>query len=466
MFGTYLRRELRQRLRQTVAISLGLALGVGLVIIVTAVSAGLRDAQDGALRALYGVGSELTVSQAPSGGRFSATPSAPPRVERDSGAGPRRGQTFQQDTLFSRQLGPLRFSTVDSISRLPAVAAAAGGLALTDLQVFGTASPTAPAASPRRPRPTARPAPIDTRIFQVSGVDAARSEVGPLASLALRTGRTLAAADANANVAVVGSTYAKQRGLTVGQTITVGRTALRVVGIGSQPNGSPSADVYLPLRRAQSLAGMANQVNVIYVSAASSGDVDSLRQAISTLLPSATVTTISDIASTVTGSLAAASRLANDLGRWLAAAVLAAAVLLASLMTSAAVSRRVRDFGTLMALGWPSPRIVGQVLGEATVTGVVGAIIGVALGYGGAALVTALAPSLTASIAVSGAARGGAVATANPGKPVVVDLGAPIAPSVIILAVVLAVTGGLVAGAFGGWRAARLRPAAALARVA
>jgi hypothetical protein len=34
-----------------------------------------------------------------------------------------------------------------------------------------------------------------------------------------------------------------------------------------------------------------------------------------------------------------------------------------------------------------------------------------------------------------------------------------------MLAVVLAIAGGLVACTFGGWRAVRLRPAAALARV-
>ena len=37
---------------------------------------------------------------------------------------------------------------------------------------------------------------------------------------------------------------------------------------------------------------------------------------------------------------------------------------------------------------------------------------------------------------------------------------------VIILAVVLAVAGGIIAGMFGGWRAARLRPADALSKVA
>jgi ABC-type lipoprotein release transport system permease subunit len=47
-----------------------------------------------------------------------------------------------------------------------------------------------------------------------------------------------------------------------------------------------------------------------------------------------------------------------------------------------------------------------------------------------------------------------------------VALTAPVNLSMIALAVGLAVAGGLVAGAFGGWRASRLRPADALSRVA
>jgi ABC-type antimicrobial peptide transport system permease subunit len=49
---------------------------------------------------------------------------------------------------------------------------------------------------------------------------------------------------------------------------------------------------------------------------------------------------------------------------------------------------------------------------------------------------------------------------------VAVHLSAAVSANVILLAVVLAVAGGIVAGSFGGWRAARLRPAAALAKVA
>jgi len=49
---------------------------------------------------------------------------------------------------------------------------------------------------------------------------------------------------------------------------------------------------------------------------------------------------------------------------------------------------------------------------------------------------------------------------------VAVHLSAAVSANVILLAVVLAVAGGIIAGFFGGWRAARLRPAAALAKVA
>jgi len=59
-----------------------------------------------------------------------------------------------------------------------------------------------------------------------------------------------------------------------------------------------------------------------------------------------------------------------------------------------------------------------------------------------------------------------AQALTGAGHSVSVTLNAPVTASIIGLAVLLALAGGLIAGSFGGWRAARLRPAAALARVA
>jgi ABC-type antimicrobial peptide transport system permease subunit len=264
-----------------------------------------------------------------------------------------------------------------------------------------------------------------------------------------------------------------------------------VIGIVKQPQGGSPANVYIPLGRAQALAGMKNQVNTIYVAASSATMITTVSKEITHVARSATVTTSSDLASEVTGSLASASSLARNLGKWLAIAVLAAAFLLASLLTISAVSRRVREFGTLKALGWRSRRIVGQVLGESVTIGIIGGLGGIVLGFAGAALVSRLAPPLTATagLTTGTGTPGGARAFAG-GPPgggggggggggfggfrrlaadatgaVTVHLNAQVTLAAVTLAVALALAGGLIAGGFGGWRAARLRPADALARV-
>ena len=173
-------------------------------------------------------------------------------------------------------------------------------------------------------------------------------------------------------MAVVDANYAKAGSLKTGSTIKVAGKNFTVVGIVRAGQGVTDADVYIPLARAQSLAGMTGEVNTIYVSAASAADITAVAGEISRALPNATVTTSSDLASQVSGSLSSAATLASNLGKWLAIAVLAAAFGLASILTVSAVSRRVREFGTLKALGWTSRRIIRQVMGEALVIGIIG----------------------------------------------------------------------------------------------
>jgi ABC-type antimicrobial peptide transport system permease subunit len=131
---------------------------------------------------------------------------------------------------------------------------------------------------------------------------------------------------------------------------------------------------------------------------------------------------------------------------------------------------------------------VGQVIGESVVQGLVGGVVGLVLGLGGAALVSKLAGRLDATVGATnvgtgpgagfGGGRGfpgagtgshgfirhpgGAI---DPTRTVYLHLTAPIQPEVLLLAVGLAVAGGLIAGILGGWRVSRLRPAEALRRV-
>ena len=151
----------------------------------------------------------------------------------------------------------------------------------------------------------------------------------------------------------------------------------------------------------------------------------------------------------------------------------------ASLLTVAAVARRVREFGTLKALGWRSARIIAQVMGESLVLGLAGGAAGVGLGLAGAAIITRVAPTLSATLPApagphfsNAGGPGGAVTSTGSSSPlasaahtVLVPMTAPVSLAAIAAAVVLALAGGLIAGSFGSWRIARLRPAAALARV-
>jgi putative ABC transport system permease protein len=66
------------------------------------------------------------------------------------------------------------------------------------------------------------------------------------------------------------------------------------------------------------------------------------------------------------------------------------------------------------------------------------------------------------------AVKGGATGELDPATAphvLAIPLHSPVTAGVIALAVLLAVAGGLLAGAFGAWRIARLRPADALALV-
>jgi ABC-type antimicrobial peptide transport system permease subunit len=312
---------------------------------------------------------------------------------------------------------------------------------------------------------------FDINQYTVYGTDVTKTALGPLTSSKITSGRTFRATETDAKVVVADSAYAKEKKYKVGSTVTVKSVKFKVIGIATADSGDAAANLYIPLKQAQTLAGEKNKVTTVYVKATHSQQIDSVKSTIQKNVSGTTVTTSSDLAKTVSGSLSTASSLATNVGKWLSIAVLVAAFLVAGLLTSSAVSRRVREFGTLKALGWKSGRVTRQVMGEAMVNGLVGGALGIGLGLAGAYVVTAISPTLQAQLGGGGGNAGGpgGGGFGGPGrqaaKTLEVALTAPVSVTTIALAVVLAVAGGLIAGAFGGWRASRLRPADALRRV-
>lgn len=499
MFFTYLRRELRNRRKQTVVVAIGLAVAIALVIVVNAVSTGVKDAQSEVLESVYGVGTDITVTQSPGGpgeggGR---------KLELGAPMGEALDLRVEEDHLTTA-MGAMPFDAgaLEEISGLDHVSGAAGALDLQNLSFSGempgaptggsdgTSGGDSSATEPDGDDVQPGGAPFEIEQFTVTGLDPEAAAVGPLDSAEVTDGRTLEAGDKN--VAVVDSGYATSEDLAVGDTIAVGGKDLEIVGIVASSSGegvATTSDVYVPLTVAGTLADLADQVTDVYVQVDSAENVEAVAAAIEAALPDASVSTQSDLAEGVTGSLATASDLIATLGTWLSVIVLAAAFGLAILFTVSGVNRRTRELGTLKAIGWSRNRVVGQVAGESVVQGLIGGGAGLALGA-----LAVWAVNLS-GITLSGASGGGFMS--RPGGPppegavqggaapagdafgaapvgladaadsaVDVVLQAPVSLWIVLAAVGLSVLGGLLAGIVGGQRAAKLRPAEALRSLA
>ncbi|MEU9355183.1 ABC transporter permease [Streptomyces griseoloalbus] len=483
MFFTYLRRELRRRRKAALVVASGLALGIALVVVVNSVSSGMGRAQEKVLQSLYGLGTDMTVTKAAEGTATAERPRF--RFDaQDDGS----GEEQSSDRVMVQGFQTLASSTVGKVGEQSGVADAVGGLSLQVVKVSGEftrgqfqqggqggqeGGPGAAQPSPQG-RVQGGGADFDVNSYSVYGTDVTEPALGPLTSSEITGGRTFATSETDAEVAVADSAYAKEKKLDTGDTVTIKGTAYKVIGIATASSGDAAADLYIPLKQAQTLADAKDKVTTIYVKATDSQRIDSVKSEIQENISGTTVTTSADLADTVSGSLSTASSLAAGVGTWLSIVVLVAAFLVAGLLTSSAVSRRVREFGTLKALGWTSGRVTRQVVGESMVHGLVGGALGIALGLAGAYAVTAVSPTLQAQLGggsgTAGSGGGGGRVLAGPGqqaaaKTLDVALTAPVSLTTLALAVGLAVTGGLVAGAFGGWRASRLRPADALRRV-
>lgn len=494
MFGLTIRRELSRRRKETIIIALGMAVATALLIVLSGLSAGIRNGQSTVLQSLYGVGTDITVSQVAEPGS-GATPGQRFDFNQDQGSTSNGTTTLQSSRLeVSRGSSTLDAATVETARTASGVSAATGVLNLQLMNFSGqlptgTTGSTASAPAQRSGTQTQQGAgggfgggSFGFQQTTVSGIDPAATDLGPLASATISEGRALTADDNDQAVAVISSSYASTQSLGLDSTITMGSSTVKVVGIATSSSTTLS-DIYLPLGFAQTASGETGKVSEIYVRAQSSSEVDTAAAALKTALPSATVSTQSDLASSVSGSLASAAKLTEGLGQWVSIATLVLAFVLALLFTLSGVNRRTRELGTLKAIGWSNGRVVGQITGEAAVRAVIGGVVGIVLGIGVLEILNAVGITLSgstglgfgrsgggggmpaaaagaASAAAGGGPGGGAMETAA--NAVQVVLHSPIQPSVLALGLAAALVGGLLAGLVGGSRAARLSPAVAL----
>jgi putative ABC transport system permease protein len=475
-YVTYLLSELRRRKGRTVLTALGLALGIGLVVTVGALSTGLDRAQAKVLAPLTGVGTDLSVTRPVrfgSNGPAGLSASERRQLEKENGGARiglrnlgKPGSHFSQDNFISASQLSFSQKEVAKIRRLNGVKSVSGALTLTSLHIEGTVpkQQAAPSTGPVGPGAGGPPNNINATSKTITGIDRSRPAIAPLTPGQIVSGRYLRATDE----AVLNLAYARRNSVKLGDTIKISGKTFKVVGFAQMPLGGQASDVYVDLTTLQKLADRVGRVNTIQVRATSSKQVAAVAAAIKRTFSSASVTTAKDLADRVSGSLVDAKNLTNKLGLALEIVGLIGAFLIACLLTLSSVTKRVRELGTLKALGWPQRFVVRQVTGESLVQGLLGGVLGVGLGFAGAGIISAVSPSLKATVAQA-ATQGPRLIGFGQGRVTSgsthVSLNAPVSFGLILLAVALAVAGGLISGAVGGLRAARLRPADALRHI-
>jgi putative ABC transport system permease protein len=229
LYFRFLARELRRRSRSATVVAIGLALGVGLVVTVTAAAAGVKAAQGEVLHSLYGVGTDITVTEPAtpgSGGGFHFGGSATSRAQ--------AGTPFRSDHLSSSSgLTTFSSTTLTSISNQKGVSRAAGALTLTSIHVTGTFPSFSGGGGGGGGGSGAAPSvgPFSVNTYTIDGIQVSSPGLGPLSSSKLTSGSYFTGAQSDKAVALVDASFAKEKGLKVGSSWTIGSTTFKVIGI-------------------------------------------------------------------------------------------------------------------------------------------------------------------------------------------------------------------------------------------
>ena len=400
MFAYYAMKEIKRRKLRSLANILGYVIAVAFLIIIITLAQGYNLVATGALR---GIGTHF-VAYIP------ASVVCPCQLEE---VGP-----FFKDVYTPT----FNSSLVETIKRLPGVEDAAPYLMfkLDNLTIGGIV------------------------------VNSFATETNTVAPDEVVKGRYLEADDLNG--VMLDEVFADLMKLDVGDKLTAFGSTFMIVGIvnpslHSKPAGI--AQMYAPISVVQEIARSygdlygfgVKDINIVLVEVSAKGDAEYLNLVQQTVLD--TIESYAGQKGAVVGYQCGTSArkvvsITED-GAWATSIVLLVCVTLFSLKSQfGSVVERTKDIGILKAIGWTDSDITKQIFFESLLQGLVGGIVGIGCGY----LITFLIPLF------------GLISAQN--------LVLAVSPSIVIVGFIASLSGGIFAGIFPAWRAAKLQPAEAL----
>lgn len=231
---------------------------------------------------------------------------------------------------------------------------------------------------------------------------------------------------------LIGKIAAKNLKKKVGDMLALSGSVYRIVGIYETGISYEDAGGVIALAEAQRLFKKPNQVTFYFVKLKDPSQAEAVKQAIEARWSQVSVSRSTEFINK-TNDMQSFRAMANALS-FLSIFVGGIGIMNAMLMS---VYERTREIGTLRALGWRRRRVVGMIVGEALVLGLIGGITGILCGMGLATLL-AQEPTMGAYL-----------------KPAYT---LPVFLQTLAIALVLGSVGAL----YPAWRAANLSPIEAL----
>jgi putative ABC transport system permease protein len=242
----------------------------------------------------------------------------------------------------------------------------------------------------------------------------------------------LAASRSRGRPALLGSTATEVLDRDVGDTVRLGDTVFRVVGVYETGDAFEDSGAVLSLEDAQVVAGKARQVSLVYVQLTDRSLQERLETRVARLWDDLALSTTDDFAN---------NQLMGDTLQASVWAIASLAIVIGGVgMTNAqlmAVFERTREIGVLRAVGWSRRRVMGLILGESMIVGLLGGLLGLLLGW----LMLLASADVFSSFG------------ADPSN---------LPPGVLVQALGTVILLGMIGGIYPAWQASRLQPLEAL----
>jgi putative ABC transport system permease protein len=253
--------------------------------------------------------------------------------------------------------------------------------------------------------------------------------------------------DSSSLVAIIGTRYAEDQNVGVGDTIDLNGTAITVVGVYTTGNQFGDNGIIIPFETAKKVYAITG-MNTVYVTVDYAGYVDDV---VSTLKKSLgdgyDVVAMSEIAARMQESINSIST-NSETGLWLSLITGVAVMTFVMVMVT---RERTKEIGVLKAIGFKNSNIVTQFFIESIVLAVLGFVIGLIL-------VMTAGSSLSNIILGTSSGPGGRMPGGGFGGGIEFTL----SPELLVYALSLAIAFGIIGSLYPILKAVSLKPAEAL----